>query len=226
MRSFAIIVAALSFGALSWAAPVPEANPLGMVEFGQRDIIIPRTPEVEARDVFVPEKRGETPDTLQMILMEVIEELTPYCQILTSCTKEKATLEYLTEPCKAIIACLLAAVTRILKLVGCSAEQILGKREGGLLDCNALAKLLADICLLVLGAVGTLIKLLGFLKIGALFELLCAILDALAKLIECVFQLVAGIIEGLLRELLTLIASVVWVVLFCGVPSLMKVLCL
>jgi len=226
MRSFAIIVAALSFGALSWAAPVPEANPLGMVEFGQRDITLPRALEVEARDVFVPEKRGGSPRTLEVILVSLKVELTPHCQKLSSCTKETATVEYLKDPITAIVELLLAAVAEILTLVGCTVEEILGKSGGGLLDCAGLARLLADVICLVLEAVGVVLKLIGFLLRGDLFELLCTILVALAKLIQCILDLVVGLIEGLLLAVIALVSYLLWVVITCNVTVLVKLLCI
>jgi len=218
MRSFAIIVAALFFGALSWAAPVPEDNGLAL-----RGLEVA---PVQARDVLatLPEKRG-SPDSLEFILTGLLSDLTPHTEKLSACTKDEATVEGLTEVVGEIVELILAAVEDVLKLVGCTVEEILGKSEGGLLDCGALAKLIADIIILVLKAVGLILTLLDSILDGDLFNLLCTILSALAKLIQCILDLVVDLVVGLLAAIIALVGEILWVVLFFGVADLVKLLC-
>jgi len=231
MRSFAIIVAALSFGALSWAAPVPEAA--AVANIGLRDVVLPRVTvksegetTVDPRNMFSPAyvKRSVTPEPLESILLDLLDALKPHTDKLSACTSEEANTDYLTGIVEDIVKLIEDAVTLVLELVGHTLEEILTTREGGILDCAGLAKLLADVIHIVCLAVGLVINIVTDVLRLDVFKLLCLILVSLAKLLSCVLDLVADLISGVLAAVIDLVGDVLWVVQDLGVTELLALL--
>ncbi|KAF9499256.1 hypothetical protein BDN71DRAFT_1428279 [Pleurotus eryngii] len=151
----------------------------------------------------VNQGRGE-PRSLPAILIDVTAKVTPACQKLGALVDVDISVEVVGGICKEISSVLVEATAEVKLLVGLPLDKILFL-SGKVLALVDVAKLVADLLCLVLGALAACLKLVAAAKVGVIFPLLSAVGILVCDLVATIFIAV----NGLLPLVLGLICKIV-----------------
>ncbi|KAF4607609.1 hypothetical protein EYR38_001681 [Pleurotus pulmonarius] len=151
----------------------------------------------------VNQGRGE-PRSLPAILIDVTAKVTPACNKLGALVDVDISVEVVGGICKEIANILVEATAEVKLLVGLPLDKVLFL-SGKVLALVDVAKLVADLLCLVLGALAACLKLVAAAKVGVIFPLLSAVGILVCDLVATIFVTV----HGLLPLVLGLICKIV-----------------
>ncbi|TCD66871.1 hypothetical protein EIP91_000769 [Steccherinum ochraceum] len=191
--------AAVAFGALSTAFAAPAV--VGS--------------EVVARDLVAA--RG-----VAVILTDVHTKIQPHILELNSLVKANATVEVVTPIVVEIKGVVVDAVVEVIALAGASADVILAGVDGGVqVTVAVLAQIIADLLILVFGALGFVLSICA--DVTVMIPCLCIVADVIGCLICAVFSLVGSLLVGIIGAVVVLIAAILPVIAQLNILVLVNV---
>ncbi|EJD07754.1 uncharacterized protein FOMMEDRAFT_25039 [Fomitiporia mediterranea MF3/22] len=239
MRCFSLLaLAAAAIAPFVGAAPTPAPLDVGAAVAGVAGVHARHVDvaagavagaEVHARHVDVAAGAGAVADVharngqkgVQAILIDLKVALGVHIDVLNHLTKDNCTEDILTTHLSAIVKVIGEAVVELKALVGLDISVILCSVDGTVqVAVSVIAELLAEILLLIFGALGFVLTIIADVKI--LVDVLVAVAfgDCLCGLISVIISLV----DGILACLVPLVLGLVSILLTLGLGAVGKVL--
>ncbi|KAH8096850.1 hypothetical protein BXZ70DRAFT_944800 [Cristinia sonorae] len=195
------IAAAVAFGAISTVYAAPAVS---------SDVAV-------ARDVVAI--RG-----VAAIVAEVHAKVTPFVAQLHTLTVANATVEVVHPIVTEIKDVVAGAVVEVVALAGAKPSVILASVDGTVqVTVVVLAKLIADLLILIFGALGFVLSVCDVSLVAALIPCLCIVADILGCLICAIFSLCGGLLVGLVGAVVALIGAILPIIARLNVVVLVSI---
>ncbi|KAK7696364.1 hypothetical protein QCA50_001018 [Cerrena zonata] len=158
------------------------------------------------------------------VLEKTKYEVTPVVQKFHYITKDNCTVENVTPLVEELKAVLTVSIGELHALVGVDVNVLLLTSAGVKVTVAVVAQLVAEILILVFGALGFVLGLAH----GAVYTTLCSLFAVVGGLVgtilSLVLSLVGGVLVGLVAAILALIGEVVAIILTLDISVCIRLL--